>query len=323
MSENAIETRGLTKYYGDIVGLEDLDLEVRKGEVFGFLGPNGAGKTTTIRLLMGLLYPTRGRASILGLDCWSETVAVKSKVGYLPGETALYNRLTGEELVSFIAGFNGGGTGEAEKLAARLELDLTRRVREASRGMKQKLALVLSLMKCPSVLIMDEPTTGLDPLTQVTLYEILNEYREAGATILFSSHNLFEVERICDRVGIIREGRLVATESIEGLRAKRVRHVEVAFSDGLPEGLASWPGVADVEEAGSRAEFKFKGDIDRLVKSISTRQVTDLSVTHASLEDVFLEYYGGGTAGRNGQAGSPSSGAADTERPDAGGGEAL
>ena len=316
MTGNAIATEGLTKHYGAVVGVDDLDLEVRAGEVFGFLGPNGAGKTTTIRLLMGLLYPTRGRASILGLDCWSDTVAVKRKVGYLPGETALCNRLTGEELISFIAGFSDGGTEHAERLAERLELDLTRRVRESSRGMKQKLALVLSLMKSPPVLIMDEPTSGLDPLTQVTLYEILNEYREAGTTILFSSHNLFEVERICDRVGIIREGGLVATESIDGLRAKRVRHVEVAFLDGIPDGLASWPGVADVEGAGSRAEFKYKGDIDRLVKSISAYRVADLSVAHASLEDVFLEYYGGGVAG---DKGGDREGEGDSR---AGGGEA-
>ncbi len=163
--------------------------------------------------------------------------------------------------------------------------------------MKQKLALILALMKKPPVLIMDEPTSGLDPLTQRVLYEILNEHRNEGATLLFSSHNLFEVERICDRVGIIRDGRMVATESIDGLRAKRLRHIEVAFADGVPRGLATVPGVTDVEEAGQRVRFRYKGDIDRLIKAIAAYEVADLSISHASLEDVFLEFYGAGAGG--------------------------
>ena len=295
--QTAIVTDGLTKHYGQVVGVEDVDLEVRAGEAFGFLGPNGAGKTTTMRLLMGLLFPTRGGATVLGLDCWHDSVAVKARVGYLPGEPALYKRLTGNELLSFIDGFDGGSRGYGVELAEKLELDLSRRVRESSRGMKQKLALILALMKKPPVLIMDEPTSGLDPLTQRVLYEILNEHRDDGATLLFSSHNLFEVERICDRVGIIRDGRLVATESIDELRAKRLRHIEVAFNDGVPPGLSAVPGVTDVEEVGKRVRFRYRGDIDSLVKAIAAYDVADLSIAHASLEDVFLEFYGAGAGG--------------------------
>jgi ABC-2 type transport system ATP-binding protein len=295
--ETAIVTRELTKHYGPVVGIDDVDLEVRAGEVFGFLGPNGAGKTTTMRLLMGLLFPTRGGASILGLDCWKDSVAVKRKVGYLPGEVALYSKLTGSELIAFVAGFDSGDESTGLELAERLGFDLSRRVREASRGMKQKLALTLALMKKPPVLIMDEPTSGLDPLTQRAIYDILSEYRESGTTILFSSHNLFEVERICDRVGIIREGRLVATESIEELRTKRLRHIEVAFADGIPAGLAAVPGVTDIQETGKRVRFKYRGDIDRLIKAIAAYEVSDLSIAHATLEDVFLEFYGTETGG--------------------------
>jgi ABC-2 type transport system ATP-binding protein len=295
MSESVIRTESLTKRYGRVVGVEDLGLEVRRGEVFGFLGPNGAGKTTTIRLLMGLLRPTRGTASVLGLDCWRQSVQVKGRVGYLPGEGGLYTRLTGAEHIRFIAGFHGGGDDEALALALRLELDaeqLARKVGGYSRGMKQKLAVVLALMSRPALLIMDEPTNGLDPITQHELYEILNEFRRDGTTTLFSSHNLPEVERICDRVGIIKEGRLVATERIEDLGAKRLRNVEVVFSGPPPPGLAGFPGVSGFEvQAPNRAQFKFRGDADALLKELASHPIADFSVTHASLEDLFLEFY--------------------------------
>jgi ABC-2 type transport system ATP-binding protein len=295
VSERVINTESLTKYYGKVVGVRDLDLEVARGEVFGFLGPNGAGKTTTIRLIMGLLRPSGGRAEVFGLDAWKDSVAVKERVGYLPGDAALYDKMTGEQHVKFVASFCGDGKAEAtgNGLASRLELDLARKVGGYSKGMKQKLAIILALMKKPPLLIMDEPTNALDPLTQKLLYDILNERREDGTTILFSSHNLPEVERIADRVGIVRAGALVGTERIEDLREMRLRNVEAIFDGGIPAdlNLEAIDGVSDIERLGNRVVLKLKGDINPLLKAIARYDVADFSVSHASLEDVFLEFY--------------------------------
>ncbi len=295
MPETAIKTEALSKNYGRVVGVRDLDLEVLRGEVFGFLGPNGAGKTTTIRLLMGLLRPTGGRATVFGLDTWNRSVEVKEKVGYLPGDGALYKRMTGEAHVRFVSSFCERDDAEAEGrgLASRLELDLDRKVGGYSKGMKQKLAIVLALMKRAPLLIMDEPTNALDPLTQKLLYDILSERRAEGTTILFSSHNLPEVERIADRVGIVRQGTLVGTERIEDLREMRLRNVEVIFDGEIPGDLrfGALPGVSDVNVLGNRVMMKLKGDINPLIKAISGYEVADFSVSHASLEDVFLEFY--------------------------------
>jgi ABC-2 type transport system ATP-binding protein len=288
---NVISTESLTKYYGKVVGVEGLDLEVHEGELFGFLGPNGAGKTTTIRLVMGMLKPNRGRASVLGLDAWRQSVEVKRMVGYLPGEPAFYPRMTGEEMVRFVASFDGNGEDSGRELAGRLELDIGRRIEGYSRGMKQKLAIVLALMKRPPLLIMDEPTNGLDPITQHVLYEMLNELREGGTTLLFSSHNLPEVERLADRVGIIRHGRLVGTERIEDLRNMRLRNVEVIYADEPPDRLDKLAGVTDFERAGNRVQLKFKGDLNSLLAELTRNELLDLSIGHASLEDVFLEFY--------------------------------
>lgn len=295
--ERVISAQGLTKYYGKVRGVEDLHLEVSRGELFGFLGPNGAGKTTTMRLLMGLLRPTRGSATVLGRDCWSDNVAINMEVGYLPGGSPLYSNLTGEKHISFIAGFTGTGAKNGHALADRLQLDLSRRIDGYSSGMRQKLALVLALMKKPPVLIMDEPTSGLDPLMQHQLYKILEDYREEGITVMFSSHNLPEVERICSRVGIIRDGRLVGTERIEDLRSKRLRNVEVIFSDRVADGLEDLEGVSQFEVVDKRARFKIAGDMNPLVRMLAEYEIADFSVSHASLEDVFMEFYGKGSGG--------------------------
>jgi ABC-2 type transport system ATP-binding protein len=291
MAEALVKTEGLTKFYGKVVGVQDLDLEVFRGELFGFLGPNGAGKTTTIRLIMGMLKPNRGRASVLGLDTWARSVDVKRLVGYLPGEPALYPRMTGEEMIRFVASFDHHGEESGRELARRLELDLDRRTEGYSRGMKQKLAIVLALMKDPPLLIMDEPTNGLDPITQHALYETLNEMREGGTTVLFSSHNLPEVERLADRVGIIRQGRLAGTERIEDLRSMHLRNVEAIYSGEPPEGLDRLDGVTGIERAGNRVQLKFKGDLNALLSLMTTRELHDLTIGHANLEDIFLEFY--------------------------------
>lgn len=294
MDKEIIKTDGLTKYYGKITGVRDLNLSVHEGEIFGFLGPNGAGKTTTMRLLMGLLRPSAGNAYVLGLDCWSRRVQIAREVGYLPGEPRMYSRLTGMEHINFVAGFGHTDRSFALKLAARFELNLNRRVEEYSRGMKQQLALIMALMRRPKLLIMDEPTSGLDPLMQYLLYEILKDFRENGTTIMLSSHNLPEVERVCSRVGIIKEGELVALESIEDLRNKRIRNIDVTFEDGVPSELEQIPGVFELEKSANRARLKMVGDLNPLVAALSKYRLGDLSISHASLEDVFIEFYENG-----------------------------
>ena len=310
LTSKVISTESLTKLYGRVVGVKDLDLEVEEGEVFGFLGPNGAGKTTTIRLLMGLMRPSTGSARVMGLDAWKDSVAVKEKVGYLPGDAALYEKMTGEAHVKFVASFCRDAS-QVETagydLASLLELELERKVHGYSKGMKQKLAIVLALMKKPPLIIMDEPTNALDPLTQKVLYDILNERREEGATILFSSHNLPEVERIANRVGIVRKGTLVGTERIEDLRGMRLRNVEVIFEGDVPADLdlERVPGVSGVERLGNRLQLKLRGDINPLLKIVARYDVADFSVSHASLEDVFLEFYKLEPPGDLASAGNP------------------
>ncbi len=286
-----IKTEGLTKYYGKVTGVRDLNLSIHSGEIFGFLGPNGAGKTTTMRLLVGLLRPSAGKAYVLGKDSWSKRVEIARDTGYLPGETRLYARLTGIEHINFVAGFGHADRSFALKLASRFELDLNRRTEEYSRGMKQQLALILALMKRPRILIMDEPTSGLDPLMQYLLYEILNDFRDNGTTIMLSSHNLPEVERVCNRVGIIKDGSLVAVESIEDLRNKRIRNIEVTFENGIPPQLETIAGIIEIEMSANRARIKTSGNLNPLIALLSKHRISDLSISHASLEDVFIEFY--------------------------------
>src|SRR5438094_5013102 len=226
---------GLTKSFGKLVAVRDLAMEVGAGEVFGFLGPNGAGKTTTIRLLMGMIFPTRGSAQIFGLDCQREAVAVKTKVGYLPGELPQFAGLRGSEIIAYLGGLRGGvDATRVRAIAQRLELDLRRRYREYSRGNKQKLGLLVAFMHRPALLILDEPTASLDPLNQQTFYDLLRESRQDGATVFLSSHVLSEVEHVCDHVGIIRRGRLVSIAGLDELHHLRIHHVEIEFAGAPP-----------------------------------------------------------------------------------------
>ncbi len=290
-----IETRGLTKRYGRDAepALIDLDLVVEPGEIFGFLGPNGAGKSTTIRLLLGFLHPTSGSATVLGQDIGSGSVEIRRRTGYLPGGIAFWDGLTGERLLDELAAMSGRPPIRRADLADRLEMPaatLRRTVRDYSRGMRQKLGIIQALQHDPELAILDEPSEGLDPLMQRAFYEILEELRAAGRTIFFSSHVLSEVERICDRVAIVRHGRLVALEDIASLLARRKRNVELRF-DGAPPVLERLLGVSEVRVSGDRLTCRLEGDVAPFLRAIADTHVRDLTIEPARLEDAFLEYY--------------------------------
>ena len=289
----AIRTQGLTKDYGAGRGLFDLDLEVRAGEVFGYLGPNGAGKTTTIRQLMGLAYPTRGSASIFGLDCHRQAVEVKGHVGYVPGEPPQFGGLRGREVIAYLGAMAGGvDQAHVKELVERLELDVSRRYREYSSGNKKKLLLVIAFMHQPRLLILDEPTSGLDPLNQQEFYTMVREARQRGGTVFLSSHVLSEVEHVCDRVGIIRAGRLVKVASLEELHEIRLHRVEIEFAGGVPvQAIRGADGVDDVTVENHRVHCVVRGSFEPLLAAVAGAHVVNLSSHEPSLEDTFLEYY--------------------------------
>ncbi len=288
-----IATTGLTKDYGNGRGIFDLDLVVDHGEIFGFLGPNGSGKTTTIRLLMGLIHPTRGSAQALGLDCQRDSVAVKRFVGYLPGELPQYGGWKGSEVVGYLAGLRGNvDPAEVRRIAERFELDLGRTYREYSRGNKQKLALVVAFMHRPELIILDEPTSGLDPLNQQQFHELVRESIARGATVFLSSHVLSEVEQLCDRAGIVREGKLVAQAPLAELRAAKEREVEIRFASAPPlERITALDGVTVLEATGQRVRCRVRGSIAPLVAALRDAEVLDLVTHEPTLEVAFLSYY--------------------------------
>jgi ABC-2 type transport system ATP-binding protein len=304
---NAIETAGLGKHYPGtsslrsllpkaappIRALDELTLEVAAGEVFGFLGPNGAGKSTCIRLLLGFLHPTRGAARVLGLDTERDGVEIRSRVGYLPGGIALYDAMTGLELLDYLGAYYGRPAVRRPRLVDALELgvrDLARPIRDYSRGMRQKLGIVQALQHDPELAILDEPSEGLDPLMQRAFYEILDEVRAEGRTVFLSSHVLSEVERVCDRVAIVRHGRLVALEEIGTLLARRRRTVEMRVA-GPPPQLDGVPGVSDVEVLDGHVRCRLEGDVGPFLAAIGGLPIADLTIEPARLEDAFLEFY--------------------------------
>ncbi len=295
MSASAIRTSRLTKDYGLGRGLFDLDLTVGAQEVFGFLGPNGAGKSTTIRLLMGMVRPSNGSAFIFGLDSVRDSVMVKQKVGYLPGDIPQFGGLRGSEVVAYFGGMRGGADPvTVRRIAQRFDLDLNRRFREYSTGNKQKLGILLAFMHRPDLLILDEPTGRLDPLNQQEFYALVREARADGATVFLSSHILSEVEHICDRVGIIRSGRLARVAQLEDLRHIRVHRVELEFAPGaeIPERrIRDADGVEDVSVDGPRLTCTVRRSMGALLEAIRDSDVTDLDSTEPSLEEIFLSYY--------------------------------
>lgn len=292
MSNAAIEARGLTKYYGKSLGIRDLDFQVEEGEIFGFLGPNGAGKTTTIRLLVGLLYPTSGGARILGYDLLKNSLDIRRKIGYIPGEVHLFQELTGDEALRLLESFQPDRPAVLkEDLIRRFDLDPTRKIKQYSSGNKQKLAIIQAFMHDPDLLILDEPTATLDPLMRHLFYELVKQFRDRGRTIFISSHILPEMESICDRVGIIRKGQLATVEEVHSLAAKKLRHAEFSLaSEPPPQALDfSSARVTRIEDLRFKADIF--GSMDSFVKELGRLAVNDLEVSHASLEEVFLEFY--------------------------------
>lgn len=299
---DVISTQGLTKFYGKTRGVEDLTMSVPPGAVYGFLGPNGAGKTTTIRCLLGMLKPTGGSAEVFGHRVSLDGTATRRRVGYVPGDVRLFERETGHWHLDYVAGFRGGHGALEKDLLTRLDFDPRKKVKELSKGNKQKLALILGMAHDPELLILDEPTSGLDPLNQETVYQLIDERVAAGRTVFLSSHVLSEVERVCDRVGIIRDGRLAAEEGVKALLGKRLREIEVAFAEPVdPRFLAAVPGVDKVVALNATTlSARAKGDVvDDVVKRLAERRVLDVRIQQASLEDVFLEFYRIGEGGED------------------------
>ena len=289
----AIQTKGLTKDYGSGHGIFDLDLTVNEGEVFGFLGPNGAGKTTTIKLLMGLIHATKGRATILGLDAGRDAVPLKHKIGYVPGELPQFGGWRGSEIVAYVAGLRGDMTdGDIEAIAKRLDLDLGRKYREYSHGNKQKLALLLAFAPGPALLILDEPTSGLDPLHQQEFYGLVRDARGRGATIFISSHVLSEVEHVCDRVGIVREGHLATVGQLDQLAGMRAHRIEIVFVGPPPiERIRAIPGFEQVAVEDHRVSGMLRGEFEPLLAALATSRVAKFESREPSLEEIFLGFY--------------------------------
>lgn len=289
----AISTEGLTKHYGDVRAVQDLDLEISRGEVFGFLGPNGSGKTTTMRTILDLIRPTAGRASILGMDSHQQAVEIRRHVGYVPGELALYPKLTGRQFLDYFAHLRGGVEWDfVDELAGRFEADLAKRIGEYSTGNRQKIGLIQAFMNRPDVLILDEPSIGLDPLVQQELHAILRDAATEGRTVFLSSHTLSEVERVADRVGIIRKGRLVIVETIDSLKAKAIRTVTMDFAEEIDPGIFEGvDGIRDAEITGSRATLTFEGSMSEVLRVATRHEIVNLTSTEADLEEIFLTYY--------------------------------
>ncbi len=299
-----IDTKGLSKTYGSgdkgTVALDKLHLQVQPGEIFGYLGPNGAGKTTTIRLLLDLIRPSSGSATIFGMDVREQSVEIHRRIGFLPGELSLWQGRSGAQIIHYIASVRGDAKGiakYADELAARLKLDTSKKVRDLSSGNKRKLGLVIAMMHAPDLLILDEPTGGLDPLVQQTFHEMMNEFRDKGKTVFLSSHVLSEVQAICDRVGILRDGELKAVQTVDVLTNVEFRWVHVQFRNGLPGDVArqlqDLPAISELVTDGNTAHMRLSGDFDPMLRIISAGYVEQMQIEEPSLEDIFLAYYSG------------------------------
>ena len=292
--QSVIRTEGLTKYYGNFPALVDLNLDIRPGEIFGFLGPNGAGKTTTIRTLLDEIRPTKGTASILGMNTHKKSVEIRKHIGYLPGDLSMYPNLTGKDTLTYFANLRGGvDQSYVDSLAERLNADLEKKVGDLSSGNRQKVGLIQAFMSRPQVLILDEPSVGLDPLVQREFQAMMREATDEGRTVFLSSHTLSEVQRVADRVGIIRHGKLAAVDSVSELRSKAIRRIELDFSTPVDAAVFERiSGVRDVTVEDNRAFLSFDGKMEDMLRCVMDRyDLLDIRIQEADLEEIFLTYY--------------------------------
>ena len=287
-----ISVSNLTKYYGSALGVQNINFTVNQGEIFGFLGPNGAGKTTTIRMLLDLLRPSSGEINIFGHEVYTHSLEIRKRCGYVPGNFSAYGNMTGADFLRFVASMRKAEPRLQESLIDRFKLsqdDLSQKVKHLSHGTLQKLGIIQAFFHQPELLILDEPTIGLDPLMQEEFYRLLREMQNKGKTIFFSSHNLPEVEKVCHRIAIIREGELVALETLEGLKKKKLKRLQFTLSRPVP-GL-DLPGANLVDQKDLSYEYLVEGDIQTLLQSLSTLPIEDLTFPEPDLEEVFMAYY--------------------------------
>jgi ABC-2 type transport system ATP-binding protein len=309
----AIELRGLTRWYGKRRGVIDLEADVHEGEVFGFLGPNGAGKTTTIRMLLGLIRPSGGSARILGMDPWAQAPAVHRQLAHLGSDPGYLGDLDATSLLDYLGALRGLQKGAWRSLAERLELDPTVPVRKLSRGNRQKVGVVSVFMGREPLLVMDEPSTGLDPLMQREFLALVAEARTDGRTVFLSSHNLPEVERACDRVAIIREGRLVKTATVAALVGDHTRSVNLVLGRPAPDAAFAMPGVTVLSSTGQDVHVMVRGDVNPLLRRLGELDVRDIAISTPDVEDLFFRYYEGTVAGSEGRPAAAASPVIDEE----------
>ena len=287
---NIIEIKNLTKNYGKNRGIKAISLEVKEGEIFGFIGPNGAGKSTLIRTLLNLIFPTSGSATIFGMDIVKDSTKIKQNIGYLPGEVRYYDKMLVGEFLEFSESFyDNDYKSRIKYLATKLDLDLKRKIEDLSLGNMKKVGIVQALMHEPKLLILDEPTSGLDPLIQQRFFELLLEEKNKGATVFFSSHVLSEVQKVCDRVGIVKEGELIKIENIKEINKGKIKYVHLEFSDKVPS--FTLEGIKQKEELGNTLKFMYSGDIKILLETIAKEKLVDIRIEEPSLEDIFMHYY--------------------------------
>lgn len=290
--EEVIRTENLTKYYGKIRGIEDFTLTVNKGEIFGFLGPNGAGKTTTIRLCLGLISKTSGSITIFGMDSHKDSVQIRKRVGYVPGDFGLIPNIKVKTYLKYLLSLSNYKSDDKMKaLAARLDLDLNRKTHELSRGNRQKVGVVQAFMADQDLIILDEPTTGLDPLIQQEVYKLLKKEKEKGKTIFMSSHILAEAEAVCDRVAIIREGRLKIVEEIASLQQKTGKVLDVEFRNPVNVEEFRLPGVSEIKVDNNRLILTIHENLDSIIKTVANHRISNMNLKTYSLEQLFLRYY--------------------------------
>jgi ABC-2 type transport system ATP-binding protein len=294
MNYNIIEIKNLSKYYGKTRGIEEINLDIVKGEIFGFIGPNGAGKSTTIRILLSLIFPTSGSARIMDMDVIKESRKIKFQIGYVPSDANFYDKMDVQEFLQYCIRFYECKNSEEriKELSERFELDLGRNLSQLSMGNKKKVSIIQSLIHNPKLLILDEPTTGLDPLMQARFFDLLREENRNGLTIFFSSHNLAEIQAICKRVSIIKEGRIIKVEEIESLRQKQLKKVQIDFGENPEYRNFNINGMGTVAaQPGNVLSFMFSGNINELIHILASRKVEKLIIEEPSLEEIFMHYY--------------------------------